>query len=393
MKKICFRPVYNRKNRLTAQGTALLQVEAYLEGKKAYFSSHIHLTPEQWDNRKRLIVRHPNAESLNYMLRMFIIDLEQKEIELWKNGCEITLERLKEEMSPGGGIIFQRFVHDIIMSSPGKPSTRKNKLSTLSLLVQFRPGLSFRSLNAHFIHSFESFLYSKGQKVNTVAKHMKHLKGFVNSAIDRSYLQPSDWPFRRYKTRKAKGKTTHLLPEEVSKLESLELSGRSRSLSHTLDAFLFCCYTGLRYSDFTHLSEKNIIITRNTPWILFTTVKTGSSVKLPLLLLFGGKAWKLLQKHQGHWDAFFRLKANSTVNKELTRIAGLAKIDKHFSFHSARHTCATLLIYHGVNITTVQKLLGHRNVSTTQIYSDIMESTIIRDLEKCAKAQSTSMTK
>ena len=57
------------------------------------------------------------------------------------------------------------------------------------------------------------------------------------------------------------------------------------------------------------------------------------------------------------------------ANKELIRLGKLANIPKLFSFHSARHTNATLLIYMGAQITTVQKLLGHRNISTTQIYS------------------------
>ena len=78
-------------------------------------------------------------------------------------------------------------------------------------------------------------------------------------------------------------------------------------------------------------------------------------------------------------------KANLSVNKELIRIGKLAKISKHFSFHSARHTNATLLIYKGANITTVQKLLGHKNLATTQIYGEVMGSTIIRDLKKCQK--------
>ena len=50
-------------------------------------------------------------------------------------------------------------------------------------------------------------------------------------------------------------------------------------------------------------------------------------------------------------------------------------------FHMARHTNATLLLYNGANITTVQKLLGHKSVRTTEIYSDIMDMTVIRDLE------------
>ena len=84
---------------------------------------------------------------------------------------------------------------------------------------------------------------------------------------------------------------------------------------------------------------------------------------------------------------FFTLKSNSAVNKELIRIGKLAKIEKHFSFHSARHTNATLLMEKGANITTVQKLLGHRSISTTQIYSQILESTLVNDLKKCSQTK------
>lgn len=385
MKKICYRPVYNRKNKLNGKGTALLQIEAYLERKKVYFSTQIYLHPEQWDNRKEQIIKHPNADALNYMLREFIITLENKEIELWKNGFETSLERLKEEMTSPGSMTFQRFVHDNIASSSSKLSTRKNKLTTLALLTQYKPSLPFKSITPNLIHSFENFLYETGHKTNTVTKHMKHLKSFVNSAIDRGYIRQEDYPFQRYKAKKVKGKTTHLLPEEVQKLENLAQSGNANALSHTLEVFLFCCYTGLRYSDFINLTEKNIVMIQKKPWIIFTTVKTGTEVKLPLMLLFNGKAWNILQKHKGQWNAFFTLKTNSTINKELIRIGKLAKIEKHFSFHSSRHTCATLLIYQGVNITTVQKLLGHRNVATTQIYSEIMESTVVNDLKRCAK--------
>ncbi len=59
---------------------------------------------------------------------------------------------------------------------------------------------------------------------------------------------------------------------------------------------------------------------------------------------------------------------------------------KKISFHTARHTNATLLIYNGVNITTVQKLLGHKSVKTTQVYTNIMDMTIVHDLEKIKQA-------
>ena len=117
-------------------------------------------------------------------------------------------------------------------------------------------------------------------------------------------------------------------------------------------------------------------------WMVFHSLKTGVEVRLPLLLLFKGKAWKILNRYRDGWDGFFCLKSNACVNHDLKTIGTLAGIEKHFTFHSARHTNATLLIYEGVNITTVQKLLGHRNIATTQIYSEVMEQTIVKDLTK-----------
>ena len=385
MRKIYYQPIYNRKKKLNAQGKALLQVEAYLEKRKIYFSTHIYLSPEQWDNKRKLICKHPHAEALNYQVKEFLIQLESKELSLWKEGKVITLERLKEEFGIKKDKSFLDFVLKDITDSPYKQSTKQNLLSTYALLTKFKDNINFKELTTEFVFDFERFLFGSNLQTNTVAKHMKHFKTFVNLAIDKGYLTLNDYPFRRYRIKTLKPKHTFLLPDELEKLESLELTGKSIAYKHSLEAFLFCCYTGLRYSDFTQLSEKNIVFIEKRPWIIFTTIKTGAEVRLPLALLFDGKGWKLLRKHQKHLNEFFHLKANSTVNKDLIRIGKLAGIQKHFSFHSARHTNATLLIYKGVNITTVQKLLGHRNVSTTQIYSEVMGSTIVKDLKKCSK--------
>ena len=385
MRKIYYQPIYNRKKKLNAQGKALLQVEAYLEKRKIYFSTHIYLSPEQWDNKRKLICKHPHAEALNYQVKEFLIQLESKELSLWKEGKVITLERLKEEFGIKKDKSFLDFILKDITDSPYKQSTKQNLLSTYALLTKFKDNINFKELTTEFVFDFERFLFGSNLQTNTVAKHMKHFKTFVNLAIDKGYLTLNDYPFRRYRIKTLKPKHKFLLPDELEKLESLELTGKSIAYRHSLEAFLFCCYTGLRYSDFTQLSEKNIVFIEKRPWIIFTTIKTGAEVRLPLALLFDGKGWKLLRKHQKHLNEFFNLKANSTVNKDLIRIGKLAGIQKHFSFHSARHTNATLLIYKGVNITTVQKLLGHRNVATTQIYSEVMGSTIVNDLKKCSK--------
>ena len=163
-------------------------MEAYLERRKIYFTTNIYLTPKQWNGRKQCIVLHPHAEALNRMVRDFMIKLESKELDLWKNGQEVTLNRLKDTFRSQASSSFLDFVKKDITSSCLKESTKKNRTTTYELLSRYKLGITFKDLTPAFIYEFERFLYSYGLQTNTVAKHMMHLKAFVNSAIDKGYI-------------------------------------------------------------------------------------------------------------------------------------------------------------------------------------------------------------
>lgn len=383
MSKIIYNLVYNRKKSLNKKGMALVQVEAYLDRKKKYFSTKVYLRPEQWDAKKLVVRNHPNADALNRVIYEYMAAIEKKELELWQQGRRISLELLKEVLSTSeDSTSFIPFFRQEIANSALKESTKRNHLSTLALLQEFKKDVSFSDLTFEFISSFEHFLQSRGYHTNTIAKHMKHLKRQINVAINKDYIEIQKYAFRKYKIKTVENKHTHLAPEELERLEILLLTGRYTKLQHSLDAFLFCCYAGMRYSDFVNLSPENIVQIRQETWLIYKSIKTNTEVRLPLYLLFEGKGLRILEKYQDDIQSFFRLKGNSNVNKELVIITRLAGLSKKISFHTARHTNATLLIYNGVNITTVQKLLGHRSVKTTQIYTNVMDMTIISDLEK-----------
>lgn len=383
MSKIIYNLVYNRKKCLNKKGMALVQVEAYLDRKKKYFSTKVYLKPEQWDSKKMIVKNHPNAEALNRLIYEFVAMVEKKELELWQQGKRVSLELLKNTLiTRGNNSSFIPFFKQEVMNSSLKESTKRNHLSTLMLLQEFKKDVLFSDLTFEFVSSFEYFLQLKGYHTNTIAKHMKHLKRHVNIAINKEYIEIQKYAFRKYKIRTVENKHTHLVPEELEKLEKLNLTGRYMKFQETLDAFLFCCYAGMRYSDFVNLSPENIIDIRQETWLIYKSVKTGTEVRLPLYLLFGGKGLVILDKYRNNLHEFFCLRDNSNVNKELIIISRLAGLSKKISFHTARHTNATLLIYNGVNITTVQKLLGHKSVKTTQVYTNIMDMTIVHDLEK-----------
>lgn len=386
MNKIIYTLVYNRKKNLNNKGLALVQVEAYLNRKKKYFSTKVYLKPEQWDTRKRLIKNHPNANALNRLIHEFMAIIERCELELWRQGKPITLEMLKTVLSgqqmQENTSSFMPFFKQEVMTASLKENTKRNHLSTLKLLQEFKRNVSFSDLTFEFISSFEYFLQSKGYHTNTIAKHMKHLKRYINVAINKEYIDIQKYAFRKYKIKTVESSHNHLSQEELKQVEVLQLTGRDTKYQKTLDAFLFCCYAGMRYSDFINLSLENIVKMHKETWLIYKSIKTGTEVRLPLYLLFRGKAIQILDKYQTNLQDLFHLKNNSNVNKELIIITRLAGLSKKVSFHTARHTNATLLIYNGVSITTVQKLLGHKSVKTTQIYTNVMDATIINDLER-----------
>lgn len=379
MDKIKYRLVYNRKKQLNKQGTALVQVEASLNQRKIYFKTNIYLRPEHWDKRTAQVCDHPQADDLNSMLFEFVLHLQGVELALWKRGVPATLSLLKDAMKKNRpvNVTFPVFAKEYVQHSDRRESTKENLYTTITVLQEFRPGLDFKDITYTFLKDFEVYLREKGNGINTVAKHLRQLRTLVNEAINQGYIHADAYPFRKFKIKQERGRHEFLTPDELKKLENLEVN--DRKLRHVLDAFLFCCYVGLRYSDFCQLTPANFIRVNGKKWLHFKSIKTGIELRLPLHLLFEGKALAILDRY--NIAEFASLGSNSEVNKALSVIVGMARIKKHVTYHTARHTCATLLIHQGVPITTVQKLLGHTSVKTTEIYSEILSNTIVRDLK------------
>ena len=388
MDKIKYRLVYNRKKQLNKQGTALVQVEASLSQRKVYFKTNIYLKPEHWDRRTSQIIVHPQADDLNSMLFEFVLHLQGVELALWKRGVPATLSLLKDAMKKNRpvNVTFPVFAKEYVQHSDRRESTKENLYTTITVLQEFRPGLDFKDITYTFLKDFEAYLREKGNGVNTVAKHLRQLRTLINEAINQGYIHADAYPFRKFKIKQEKGRHEFLTPDELRKLENLEVS--DRKLRHVLDAFLFCCYVGLRFSDFCQLKQSNFIRVNGMKWVHFKSVKTGIELRLPLHLLFEGKALAILDRYD--ITEFANLGSNSETNKVLAVLTGMARIKKHITYHTARHTCATLLIHQGVPITTVQKLLGHTSVKTTEIYSEILSNTIVKDLRAVKKKRTVN---
>ena len=139
-------------------------------------------------------------------------------------------------------------------------------------------------------------------------------------------------------------------------------------------AFLFCCFSGLRYSDVQKLTWEEITLSPEGYAQIETQMqKTGKDITIPL----SDNALKWLPERSGQPASsriFYKLPDQvNNADVRLRTIIKKAGISKHVTFHVARHTFATLTLTYGADLYTVSKLLGHSNIRTTQIYAKIVD--------------------
>ena len=384
IEKIRYRLVYNRKKQLNKQGAALVQIEAYLNGRKIYLTTNVYLRPEEWDHDTSQVVQHPQANDLNAMLYEKILELQQVEISYWRKGVSPSLLDLKNAVKHHvtADITFLNFARNSVEQSNRREGTKQNIYATMHRMKNFRGDVEIRDVNYKYLTDFEAYLRSLGLKVNSVGKHLRNVRTLINEAINQGYMNLNDYPFRKFKIQKEKPEHRVLTQKELSKLESVALKGKMRQ--RVLDSFLFCCYSGIRFSDYKLLTDDNILSLKGNKWLSLRTQKTNIKQKIPIYLLFEGKALNLIGKYDS-LEAMNKIGCNADVNRILKDITCKAGIAKRVTFHTARHTFATLLLGQSIPITTIQRLLGHTSVKTTQIYSEVLDDTLIYDLKKAAK--------
>ena len=141
-------------------------------------------------------------------------------------------------------------------------------------------------------------------------------------------------------------------------------------------AFVFGCFTGLRISDIRALRWCDIQGINGIPHVRSTMIKTKKPLFLPLSM--NAMLW-LPKRDENAKDTdhvFTKLPKQSSLNDFVQRLAKSAGINKHITFHTSRHTFATLTLKACKDLFVVSKLLGHANINTTKVYAEVMESSL-----------------
>jgi len=241
--------------------------------------------------------------------------------------------------------------------------------------------IDIRKIDHEFITSYEFYLKSVCNCCqNTTSKYIKNFGKIIRICLANGWLQKN--PFINYKSKMVEVERAFLSMEEIeTMLNKVFVSDR---LNQVKDIFLFSCFTGLAYADVKKLSRKNIAIgVDGDRWIYINRTKTDTRSNIPILPI----ASFLLEKYEDHpqvvnQEKLLPILSNQKMNSYLKEIADACEINKELTFHIARHTFATTVtLSNGVPIESVSKMLGHKNLKTTQHYAKILDLKVSNDMQ------------
>ena len=384
-----------KKNKLNKKGLAPINVRIILDNKRFELSSNRSIEPVNWDNSTgKVISRLEKTAVINDYLNSLKIEIIRQYNIMESLGEEISSENLKSRLTGNKKkehslLEVFNYHNDEMKKQIGisfAKGTHAHYVSSIRKIVSFihyrysRSDIPLKKLDHSFLTSYEMYLKSiEKESHNTAMKHIKRLKKVIKLAIANEWLNHN--PFSNYKITAQETHRGFLTHEELQTIETKSLP--ILRLAKVRDIFIFCCYTGLSFSDVEKLSDSDITTgIDGEKWLIIYRKKTGHRSPVPLL----PQAKEILDKYKDDPESnakgtLLPVNSNQRMNGYLKEIADISGIQKRLTMHLARHTFATTVtLANGVPIETVSKMLGHTSIKTTQIYSKVVDTKISNDM-------------
>jgi len=372
-------------------GSKTVNLRITINRKVAYFSLKIKVAQNCWNEKNATVLKRDHQFfQKNNLIRKYKVKAESIVYDYTLQGKSLSVSEFKQQFynNTYGTNSFYEFIESDIKKSAKTlaKETLKGYKSQLNKLKSFKSELNFTDVDFSFIRSYEVEMLQINNR-NTVNKSLTFIKTFINKAIDQNVFKGKN-PFDKYSISRVQGKRDYLTINEVEKLENLLFNDQLKAnKKRVLKYFLFCCYTGLRYTDIKLLKFKDIQTeyynNKDSKIIKIDMHKTKKPVSIPILSF----AESLISYPEPFINEMtvFNVMSSQPTNRYLKEIAKQAGINKHVSFHVARHTFATNSIEYGIPIEVISQILGHSDLKTTQIYAKVSNKVKFEQMQKIMK--------
>jgi integrase len=277
------------------------------------------------------------------------------------------------EASARSMVSLLQYAREYVKNSSVKESTKSSYRLMISHLG-FYGDTPLEKIETSYLQGFISYMQSNGLKPGSVRLYFQKLvcvlnEAYKNELFDIRILKRVKRPKRE------QGKRGFLTETDLKKLAKHRLSDKYNNIQ---TMFLFSCMTGLRFGDIQGLRWKDVKRSGKHLVLEFHQQKTDTDERVPLC----AEAGAILQGLKRNGEYVFGREANPTVNVILKKWCKLAKVKKNVSFHMARHTFCVLLLTKDVPIYTVQQLMCHSDIGSTNVYADLLNKTKAKALRK-----------
>ena len=350
--------------------------------KESKIPANLDVALEFWDTKKN----EPKQVLLRTALSKKREELEMYAYQIIAEGQLLTIEMLKNFNSGKSNLkperqsffaYFDEYIKkvekDVEKGKINNDTLAKYK-TTYRILKEYcikkRHTSDFRicDIDYRLVEGFDLFM-EEDRENSAGGRYNKH-KNLKTIILDiKKHNIPINNPYLEFSIPKPGTNDVYLNTDEVEAMRKMRCKfSHSSSEYRILQMYLFSCYCGLRFSDIIDLKWSEVDF--DSGFIQKMMIKTKEPVCTPIfmqaktILLELSEGKRLLRSN----NKVFHSYSSTSVNKMLVKLAEMAGINKHITFHSARHTFATLLLQEHSDIYTISKFLGHKSIEMTQRY-------------------------
>lgn len=344
-----------------SNGNKSLYLDIYRDGKRSYEYLKMYIIPETDDeSRKRNQATMTAANAIK----------SQRIIAMTNGEAGIK----KPEDKPK--VLLVDWLNTFMERQKKRGRKDEPQIKTVIRVIKATVGEKFTldEVDKTFCQGFIDYLLSEyktahGELIstNTACSYYRALNGALNAAVREDLIKIN--PFTKLsssdKIKMPESKREYMTIDEVRNLIATPMDNET-----VKSAYLFSCFCGLRISDIKGLKWENVFCDGEQYRLQVVMQKTKAPIYLPLSS--EAMKWLPMRNGKGSEDKVFDLPTAGRINELIKPWAEAAGISKHFTFHTARHTFATMMLTLGADLYTTSKLLGHTDVRMTQIYAKIV---------------------
>ena len=394
--------LYLKKSSLDKSGKAPIMGRVTVNRSMAQFSCKLSCNPDLWNPREsRLNGKSHEAVVTNAKLDKVLLAVHSAYDVLVEHKHDFDATSVKNLFQ--GSMVTRMSLLKLLdchieemkarIGIDCSPKTILTYVYTMRSLEKFvlkkfkTKDIAFGQLNEMFIREYQEFCFGElGYATETVRHYLAILKKICKIAYNENHSEKNY--FLHFKLPKKKENPPKTLSrEDFEKLRDLKIPEKRYSHIITKDLFLFACYTGTAYADTVSITKDNLFTDdKGSLWLKYNRRKNKHLGRVKLL----PEAIAIIEKYRDDTrETLFPVQRYTVLRANMKGLRVMANISQNLVYHTGRHSFASLItLEEGVPIETISKMLGHNNISTTQIYARVTPKKLFEDMDKFISATS-----